>query len=56
MIGRISWFWRDQCGSVSIEYGMIAILISLGIIGVSQLIALDLASIFADAQAGLANR
>jgi len=48
--------WYDRAGSISIEYGLIAVLISIGIVGASQLIAVDLSSIFADAQAGLSNR
>jgi Flp pilus assembly pilin Flp len=64
--GRIQWshpltgcfkaLWDDRGGSVSIEYGLIAVLISIGIIGASQLIALDLSSIFGEVEVGLSNR
>jgi Flp pilus assembly pilin Flp len=54
--GRLIALWNDRTGSISIEYGLIAVLISIGIIGASQLIALDLSSIFGDVQVGLANR
>ncbi len=56
MIGAIHSFWCSRSGSISIEYGLIAVLISIGIIGVSQLIALDLSSIFGDVETGLSNR
>lgn len=56
VIGAVHAFWRNRSGSISIEYGLIAVLISISIIGVSQLIALDLSSIFGDVQGGLANR
>jgi Flp pilus assembly pilin Flp len=35
---------------------LIAVLISIGIIGASQLIALDLSSIFGEVEVGLSNR
>ena len=54
--GWLQTFWDDDTGSVSIEYGLIGVIISLSIIAASQLIAIDLSSIFDDAQAGLANR
>lgn len=31
MSGRLSALWRDRCGHIGIEYGMIAALVVLGL-------------------------
>jgi Flp pilus assembly pilin Flp len=53
---RFAAFLRDRRGSVSIEYGLIAVAISISIVGVLQLIATDLSTIFAEIENGFVNR
>jgi len=51
----VAALWRDRTGATSIEYGMIALFIAVGIIGALQLIAPELISIFNSARDGMAS-
>jgi len=53
MTTTVMAFWRDRAGATSIEYGLIALFIAVGIIGVLQLIAPQLISIFDRARDGM---
>lgn len=47
---------HDEAGATSIEYGMIAAFISLGIIVALQLVGGEISGIFTDVESGLKKR
>jgi pilus assembly protein Flp/PilA len=49
-------FVKDDSGATAIEYGLIAALIGVTIIGVVTAVGTEIKNTFTDVQAGLANR
>ena len=52
----IQTFAQDESGATAIEYGLIAALIGVTIIGVVTAVGTEIKNTFTDVQAGLANR
>jgi pilus assembly protein Flp/PilA len=45
-VKRTSGFWKDQSGATAIEYGLLAALISVVIIGAVKLVGSNLSTMF----------
>ncbi|MEK7821326.1 MAG: Flp family type IVb pilin [Pseudomonadota bacterium] len=50
---RISTFWRDDSGATAIEYGLIAALIAVVIIGIVTTVGTDLVAVFTSVSTAL---
>ena len=46
IIEKVAWFVEDQNGVTAIEYGLIAALIAIGIIGALTTVGTDLKTVF----------
>ncbi|WP_321861372.1 Flp family type IVb pilin [Burkholderia cenocepacia] len=46
IIEKIAWFVEDQDGVTAIEYGLIAALIAIGIVGALTTVGTDLKTVF----------
>jgi pilus assembly protein Flp/PilA len=53
MLALVSKFMRDESGATAIEYGLIAALISVVIIGVLTFVGTDLKAVFTNVDNGL---
>jgi len=49
-------FLKDESGATAIEYGLIAALIAVGIVGIVTLVGGELRTTFQDVQTGLQTR
>jgi pilus assembly protein Flp/PilA len=49
-------FIKDESGATAIEYGLIAALVSVGIIGILGLLGDELLATFTEVQTGIAGR
>ena len=47
MKDQIVKFWRDEEGATAIEYGLIAGLIAVGLVGTLKILGTDLSDLFA---------
>lgn len=56
MFAVLKRFTKDECGATVIEYGLIASIISIGIIGALNALSPELNATFDDATNGLAGR
>ncbi|VVT30786.1 Flp family type IVb pilin [Rhizobium sp. EC-SD404] len=56
MKNLIARFMKDESGATAIEYGLIAALISVGIIGAVGLVGNELEDTFGEIENGLAGR
>lgn len=52
MRGVLKDFWQNECGATSVEYALIAIIVSIGIIGSLQAISLELDRMFGKVENG----
>lgn len=48
MIRTLKTFWQDQRGATAIEYGLIAALVSVAVIGGASVLGVNISSLFSN--------